>query len=129
VARAVQRVLAGNLAALLPDRRVLAEPFPPRQSPDYRIEVTMADATRQADGSVLVDARWEIIGATREALVRRRSTHRARPAAPGSAADVAALNQALAALSREIADAVRGLPAPVRPASLPFAGDRLSPRG
>jgi uncharacterized lipoprotein YmbA len=112
LARGAQRVLTENLVALLPDRRVLADPFPPRQIVDFRVEVTIADATRQADGSVLVDARWEIVSGTREALVRRRSAHRAHPAAPGAPGDVAAVNEALAALCREIADAVRTLPPP-----------------
>jgi len=112
LARGAQRVLAENLAALLPDRRVLAEPFPPRQTIDYRVEVTIADATRQVDGSVLVEARWEFVGGTREALVRRRSSHRARPTTAGAQGEVAAVNEALAALCREIADAVRTLPPP-----------------
>jgi uncharacterized lipoprotein YmbA len=37
LARGVQRVVAENLASLLPARRVLAAPFPPRESVDQRV--------------------------------------------------------------------------------------------
>jgi hypothetical protein len=40
--------------------------------------------------------------------------HRSNPTAPGAAGAVEGLNGALAALSREIADVLRPLPAPAR---------------
>ena len=51
-------------------------------------------------------------------LVQRRSSHRARPTTAGAAGPWPAASEALAALSREIADALSGLPvAPPRPAA------------
>jgi hypothetical protein len=60
--RGMQRVLMENLAALLPDRRILVEPIPPRLTVDYRVEVTIVDVARQDDGSALVETRWDVIG-------------------------------------------------------------------
>jgi hypothetical protein len=113
LARGVQRVVAENLAALLPDRRVLSAPFPPREGVDHRLFVTVVEAARQADGSVLLEARWEVLGSGGDVLSRRRSSHRSSPAVPGPAGAVAGTSETLAALCREIADVVRGLPAPV----------------
>lgn len=108
--RGIQRVLTENLAALLPDRRVVAAPFEPRQTVNHRVEVTILDATRRTDGSVLVEARWDVVGARGEALARRRFSRQVTPTAPGAPGLVAGVNEALAALSREIADALRALP-------------------
>jgi uncharacterized lipoprotein YmbA len=115
IAKGMQRVLAENLAALLPDRRVVVTPFATGDTIDHRLEVTLVEAARQTDGSVLLDARWDVVGASGEVLLRRRSSHRASGLAAGAAGAVAGASEALAALSREIAEAVAGLPAPVRP--------------
>lgn len=110
-ARGVQRVLAENLAALLPDRRVVAAPFAPSVTVHHRVEVTLTEAARQADGSVLVEARWAVLGPRGEALLQRRSSHRAAAAA-GTASAVAGTSEALGALSRDVAEALRALPPP-----------------
>lgn len=114
VAKGIQRVVAENLAALLPDRRVLAAPFPPRTAVNQRLLLTVVEAARQVDGSVLVEARWEVLGDGEEVLARRRSSHPATPTAVGAAGAVAGASDALAALSREIADLLRTLPPPSR---------------
>jgi uncharacterized lipoprotein YmbA len=110
--RGIQRVVAENLVVMLPDRRVLAAPFPPRDAVAHRVELTVIEAARQTDGSVLVEARWDVIGPAGEVLARRRSTHRASPTALGAAGAVEGLNGALAALSRDIAEVLRSLPPP-----------------
>jgi uncharacterized protein len=112
--KGVQRVLAENLVVLLPDRRVITAPYPPRDTVDQRIEMTLIEAARQPDGAVLLEAHWDVLGTKGEVLARRRSSHRARPTALGAAGAVAGLNEALAALSRELADVLRALPAPAR---------------
>jgi uncharacterized lipoprotein YmbA len=114
--RGIQRVVAENLVTLMPDRRVLSAPFPPRDAVDQRLELTIVEAARQTDGSVLVEARWDVVGAAGEVLLRRRSSHRSSPTAPGAAGAVEGLNGALAALSREMADALRTLPPPAKSA-------------
>ncbi len=110
--RGVQRVVAENLVALLPDRRVVTAPFSPRDRVDHFVTVTLLEAARQADGSVLLESRWTVLARDGSVLARRRSSHRASPTAPGAAGAVAGINEALAGLSRELADVLRGLPLP-----------------
>lgn len=112
--RGIQRVVAENLVVMLPDRRVLTAPFPPHDTVSHRVELTVLEAARQADGAVLVEARWDVVGPTGEVLARRRSTYRSKPAALGAAGAVEGLNGALAALSRDLAEVLRPLPAPAR---------------
>lgn len=109
--RGVQRVLAENLVVLLPDRRVVSAPFSPRDSVDHSVEVTVLEAARQADGSVLLECRFTVLAKDGAVLARRRSSHRASPTTPGPAGAVAGLNEALASFSRELADVLRASPA------------------
>lgn len=117
IAKGIQRVVAENLAALLPERRLVTAPFAPSVPVDLRLELTIDEAARQTDGSVRVAARWAVLAPGGVPLAQGRSSHSARPAAPGAAGVVSGSNEALAALSREIADAVRALPAPQPAAS------------
>jgi uncharacterized protein len=110
VAKGMQRVMAENLAALLPTRRIVVAPFPPNEIVDHRVDVTLSEAARQADGSVLVEARWALLAPTGTTLVQRRTSHRAHPTAAGAAGAVEGVNEAIAELSREIAGALRSLP-------------------
>lgn len=112
IGRGIQRVLSENLATLLPDRRVVTAPFMPSLVVHHRVDVTITEATRQADGTVLVEARYALVGPKGETLVQQRSSHRTRGAAAGSGGAVTGANEALAALSRDIADALRALRGP-----------------
>lgn len=112
IGRGIQRVLAENLAALLPDRRVVAAPFAPSLVVHHRVEVTITEAARQADGSVLVEARFAVLGPKGETIVQRRSSRRANTAVAGSGGAVIGASEALAGLSRDIADVLRALPPP-----------------
>jgi uncharacterized lipoprotein YmbA len=110
IGRGIQRVVAENLAGLLPDRHVVTAPFAARQQVDHRLELNVTEAARQGDGMVLVEARWVLFDATGKLLVSRRSSHRTGPvSAPGGT--VTATSEALGLLSRDVADAVRSLPA------------------
>jgi len=110
--RGVQRVVGENLAALLPDRRILTAPYAPRETIEQRVSVTIVDLARHADGAVVLEARWELIAPDGRVLARRRSTHRATELLAGAAGAVAGVNETLAALCREIADVVREMKAP-----------------
>jgi uncharacterized protein len=112
VPRGVQRVVAENLAALLPTRRIVIAPFSPDQVVHQRVDITLSEAARQADGSVLVEARWALLGPRGATLVQRRTSHRAHPTEAGAAGAVAGASDAIAELSREIAGALRALPLP-----------------
>jgi uncharacterized lipoprotein YmbA len=109
VARGVQRVIAENLAALLPGYRVLSAPWPNTETVGPRVEITLTELARQADGSVALEARWAVIGADRRAIGQRRSAHR-QMAAPGAGGTVEAASALLAVLSREIAEALSHVP-------------------
>ncbi len=110
IARGIQRVLTENLATLLPDRRLANAPFAPGVRVDQRVEVTISEAAGQPDGSFLLEARWAVLGSRGDAVARGRFSQRTRPTAPGASGLVAGANDALAALSREIAQAIRDLP-------------------
>jgi hypothetical protein len=113
--RGVQRVVAENLVVLLPDRRVVTAPFSPRDRVDHFVAITVLEAARQGDGSVLLESRWTVLARDGSVLAQRRSSHRASPTAPGAAGAVAGHNEALASLSRELADVLRAQPLPARP--------------
>lgn len=113
-AKGVQRVVAENLAALVPDRRILTAPVAPREAVHQRLALTVVDASRQPDGAILVAARWDVLDDGGAVLVRRRASHRATaPAGPKGA--VAGVSEALAALCQEIADDLKALPTPEPP--------------
>jgi uncharacterized protein len=112
IAKGVQRVVAENLAALLPDRRVVRAPWAGYEPVVHRVEITVTELARQADGSVLLEARWAVIGKDRSTLVQRRSSHRAASPGPTVAAAVEASSEVLEALSRELAATLGGLPLP-----------------
>jgi uncharacterized lipoprotein YmbA len=112
VPKGVQRVVAENLAALLPTRRIVIAPFSPSQVVHQRVDITLTEMARQADGSVLVEARWALLGPRGAVLVQRRSSHRAQPTAVGASGAVTGASEAIAELSREIAAALRALPLP-----------------
>jgi uncharacterized lipoprotein YmbA len=112
VAKGVQRVVAENLAALLPTRRIVTAPYSAAQVVHHRVDITLTEAARQADGSVLVEARWALLSSRGAVLVQHRSSSRAQPTAAGAAGAVAGTSEALAGLSREIAGALRELPLP-----------------
>lgn len=109
--RGVQRVVAENLSRLRPDRRVLTEPFPLRQVLDVRLDLAITEAARQADGSVLVEARWALLARDGSVLGQHHFTHRAA-ALRGPAAAVAATSEGLAELSRAVAGALPSLSPP-----------------
>jgi len=111
--KGVQRVLAENLAALLSDRRVVRAPFSPTEHVDYRVDVALTELARQTDGAVHLEAVWAVLGRKGGVILQRRSAHSA-PADVGAAGIAAATSDALAGLSRDIADAVRALPVPAR---------------
>jgi uncharacterized lipoprotein YmbA len=111
IAKGVQRVVAENVAALLPGRRVLTAPWAGYEPVVHKVDLTITELARQPDGSVLVEGRWAIIGEDRDTLVQRRSSHRS-PAGVGAAGTVEGSSQALEDLSREIAEALSALPLP-----------------
>ena len=114
ITRGIQRVVTENLAALLPERHLVAAPFPVSQAVDHRLDLAITEGARQPDDTVLLEARWAILGPDGAVLVQRRSSHRTAVVATAEGV-VSATSESLAVLSGEIAAAVRGLPAAVTP--------------
>lgn len=112
IAKGVERVVAENLAALLPRRRVVSAPWAGYEPVVHKVVLTVTELARQADGSVLLEAHWAIVGKDRATLVQHRSSHRSPAAVTGAAGIVEASSQVLEALSREIAEALSSLPLP-----------------
>jgi uncharacterized lipoprotein YmbA len=112
IAKGIQRVVAENLAALLPSRRVITAPWAGYEPVVHEVDITITELARQSDGTVLLEAHWAIIGKGRTTLVQRRSSHRSPTPAPGADGIVEASSRVLEALSREIAQALEALPLP-----------------
>jgi uncharacterized lipoprotein YmbA len=114
ITRGIQRVVTENLAALLPERHLVAAPFAASPPVDHRLDLAITEGARQPDRSVLLEARWAILGADGAVLVQRRSSHRTAVVSTAEGA-VTATSEALAVLSEEIAAAVRALPPATAP--------------
>jgi len=112
IAKGVGRVVAENLAALLPGRRVVTAPWAGYEPVVHKVELTITELARQPDGTVLLEARWAIVGQDRSTLAQKRSSYRSPAATAGAAGLVDASSQALEALSRDIAATLAALPVP-----------------
>lgn len=107
----VGRVLAENLATLLPADRVALFPWSMPYPAQYRVQVAVVRFEADAAGSVGLTARWSILGKDgRDALRTVQSSLREEAGGTEYEATVAAMSRALAGLSREIAAALLGLP-------------------
>jgi uncharacterized lipoprotein YmbA len=98
------RVLAENLSILLKTPNVYIYPLRRNIPIDYQVEMTISHFFADDDGSASLVAYWSLLGDNgRTALLRKRSSFTEK-AASGKLGDiVAAQNQTLQALSREIA--------------------------
>jgi uncharacterized lipoprotein YmbA len=101
------RTLAENLALLLDTDDVLTLPQRRPFRPDYQVEVEVTRFDADAAGNAVLDARWWVLGARGESELHSARTTLVEPVpADDRSAAVAALSQALGALSREIADVI-----------------------
>ncbi len=103
----VKAVLAGNLSALVPTERISF--YPARLPPevDLRIAVEVLRFDGSLGGEAVLEARWSLIGSdAEEPIFTKRSRFEQATSGPGYDAFVEALNRALEALSREVAQEV-----------------------
>ena len=101
----VQRVVAANLAALLPSCDVYAYPWPDGVKPDCLVEARILRFDAEPSGEVALEATWALTGGKERARTGER--HCRRPFEWGDyRAQAAAMSDALAALCRDMADAV-----------------------
>lgn len=76
---------------------------------DYQIPVAVEKFEKTTDGSVILNARWGVLGKDKKELLVRRSEYRETPAADSYDDQVAAQSAALGRLSEEIATAIAAL--------------------
>lgn len=103
----LQYALAENLGSLLWTDDVVLHPWYKTRQPEYSVEVDVGRFEGRADGSAALVARWTVRDPD-GALVVAGSFDRVLPADGASIANtVSAQSQLVAAMSREIADALR----------------------
>ena len=103
----VTRILSQNVASLLRVERITSYPWPVDRRPLYHVEIELLRFETDSGQEAHLAARWTLRQVGKKDAVRYRETHLTRTAkAPTTAASVAALSEALAGLSREIAEAV-----------------------
>lgn len=107
----VTRVLVENLSILLGTDRVRSAPSRDMDRFDCEVSVAFDRFERTASGDIVLDAHWTIRdGATQKVQVRDQTRLATRVPGDGYAAQVAAMNDNLTALSRAIAAAIANLP-------------------
>jgi hypothetical protein len=117
----LHRTLAANLEALLPETRVVRAPWPSSARLGLRVRVELQRFGPQAGGEALLEGRFAVLPAEGERpLVARPVSLKRGPLAPGPAgadpgAGVEAMSRLVADLAREIASALRSLPAESAP--------------
>ena len=115
---AVERTLGENLATLLPQTRVLHDPWPAVARLRCRVAVELRLFGAQPDAGVRLAGRFALLAGREErALVQRpfaysRSAPPPPAARPGPTAEVEAMSELLGELAAEIARAVAALPEP-----------------
>jgi len=104
------RVLAQDISILLPTNRVIEFPWENRADPDFRIAFNVQQFDGQPGNSVLLNVTWTIKEQKgTKALYSKRSIIRQPVSGNDYEALIAAHSQALAALSREIAAAIKNI--------------------
>lgn len=96
----VTRVLAVNLARLLPDSVVVVFPWRSTEKVRYQVVVEVAQMDGPPGGSLALDARWRVLDRSGNEIVGR-VLRLGEPTGAGTTA--AAMSRALGTLSRDIA--------------------------
>lgn len=108
----ISRVLAQELATLLPAWRVVPQPWDPTIPLRARLVVDVTTLGWDQKGEVRLEANWVVLEARGEyPLARGRSVLRRQAAGKGTDAAVAAASALVGEMAREIATAVRAMPA------------------
>jgi uncharacterized protein len=108
----VSRVLAENLALLIPTDQVLLNPWPGSATLDYQVQVDVRQFDGWLGGESTLLARWSLLDRAEHELVSQKAHLQVPTGARDYDAMVGALNQLLETLSRDIATAIRRLASP-----------------
>jgi uncharacterized lipoprotein YmbA len=104
-------VLAENLSALLSTDRIVQYPWKRSEHLDYQLslEVIQFDGTKSQEAVLKV--RWTLVGEDGETLLVKKTSRFTEPVGGLDYEDfVQAMSRTLNSLSKEIADAINGLP-------------------
>ena len=102
----ITRVVAVNVARLLPESLVVVFPWRSTEKLRYQIVVEVAQMDGPAGGNVTLDARWRVLDASGKQIAAH-AVHLSEAAGRGAATTASAMSRALGTLSRDIADWVR----------------------
>ncbi len=104
----VPRILAENVSRLLCTKEVLLFPWRPSRVPDYRVEVEVLQMDGMLGRAVSLEAWWSVsYGGEKKTRVTRKSSYSEPVAGRDYEALVQAHSRTLAALSRDIAGALK----------------------
>jgi uncharacterized lipoprotein YmbA len=103
----VARVLAENLAAMIPTDAVAIFPWKTMWTPQFRVTVDIVHFEGPLSGPAALAARWRLLDDRGQVLALRAVTLQEPVTAPTHAGLVAAQGRLLTALSRDIAAAIR----------------------
>jgi uncharacterized lipoprotein YmbA len=104
----VSDVLAENLGLLVPTDKVSVFPWGRSTTIDYQVVAEISRFDADANGNVVLAANWRLYSEeSREVVVEKRSVFTEPVGGTGYTEIVAAQSRALAALSQEIAGAIR----------------------
>ena len=104
---AFPRILAENLAIMIPTDRVAVFPWPRSAQVDYEVTVEVTQFEGRLGGECSLVARWSIFGGENRALLITGKSSLREPAGGDYEALVAAESRLVGALSRDIAGALR----------------------
>lgn len=100
----VGRVVSQNVASLLRAERLTSYPWPSERRPLYQVEIEILRFETNSSQEAQLAARWTVRHTAKKDAVRYHDTRLSRTARERStAAEVAALSEVLADLSRQIA--------------------------
>ena len=107
----VSSILAENLSTLLGSDHIALYPWKSTTPIDYRVEIEVSRFDGKPGDSVLLQSQWVVFSKDRTKVLGTKTSSLSEPVNGGGYdALVAAQSRALAALGREIAEAVRRLP-------------------
>ncbi len=105
------RVIRENLAVMIPTDRIILLPIKrslrKALSLDYQVTMSISNFERDADGEVVLNARWGLLTDEKKELALRRSIYKEMPKSNDYGDLAAAQSRVLIQLSREIAEAIK----------------------
>ena len=107
----LSNILAENLSILLGADHIALYPWKSTTPIDCRVEIEVSRFDGEPGGSVLLQSQWIVFSKDRQRVLGTKTSSISEPVnGKGYDALVAAQSRALAALGREIAEAIRSLP-------------------